>query len=72
MRTGGSFSVGKAAEVKNVWNYTSIPHHVFVAWFLVKHRGFTFYLYHTCVTELHVVDAVMLSNLNTCSNIDSK
>jgi hypothetical protein len=33
------------AEVKNAWSYTSTPHYVFMAWYLVKHRdSFTFTL----------------------------
>jgi hypothetical protein len=27
-----------SAEVKNAWNYTSTPPHVFMAWCLIKHR----------------------------------
>jgi hypothetical protein len=29
-------SLPSDAEVKNAWNYTSIPPYVFMAWFLVK------------------------------------
>jgi hypothetical protein len=32
-----------SAEVKNAWNYTSIPQYFFMAWCLVKYRdNFTF------------------------------
>jgi hypothetical protein len=31
-----------SAEVKNAWSYTSPPQYVFRAWYLVKHRDFTF------------------------------
>jgi hypothetical protein len=31
------------AEVKNAWSYTSTPQYVFMAWYLVKHKDFTFY-----------------------------
>jgi hypothetical protein len=34
------------AEVKNAWCYTSTLQYVFMAWCLVKHRDFTFYLLH--------------------------
>jgi hypothetical protein len=31
-------SPSSSAEVKNTWNYTSIPLHVFMSWCLIKHR----------------------------------
>jgi hypothetical protein len=32
-----------SAEVKNEWNYTSIPQYVFMPWYLVEYRNnFTF------------------------------
>jgi hypothetical protein len=31
-------SLPSSDEVKNSWNYTSIPPYVFMAWYLVKHR----------------------------------
>jgi hypothetical protein len=34
-----------SAEVKNAWGYTSTPQSAFKAWYLVKHRDFTFTLY---------------------------
>jgi len=38
-------SPSSGAEVKNMWIYTSTPHYVFMAWYLVKHReNFTFTL----------------------------
>jgi hypothetical protein len=27
-----------SSEVENVWSYTSIPPHVIVEWFLIKHK----------------------------------
>jgi hypothetical protein len=45
MGARGSFSGGEAdhlppcsAEVKNAWGYTSTLPHVFMAWYLIKHR----------------------------------
>jgi hypothetical protein len=33
-----------SADVTNAWCYTSTPRYVFMAWYLVKHRGnFIFY-----------------------------
>jgi hypothetical protein len=35
-----------STEVKNVWSYTSTPTHLFMAWYLIKHRdNVTFLLY---------------------------
>jgi hypothetical protein len=39
------------AEVKNPWNYTSIPPYVYMAWYLIKHKeNFTFITF----TEIRV------------------
>jgi hypothetical protein len=32
-----------------MWSYTSIPLYVVMAWCLVKHRDFTFTLYHNYI-----------------------
>jgi hypothetical protein len=39
-----SWPLTSSAEVKNAWSYTSTPQYVFMAWCLVKHRDFTFYI----------------------------
>jgi hypothetical protein len=42
---GTDHSPPSSAEVKNASSYTSTPLYVFMAWCLVNHRDFTFYLY---------------------------
>jgi len=37
-------SLPYSAKVKNAWSYTFTPQYVFMAWCLVKHRDFTFYI----------------------------
>jgi len=31
-----------SADVRNAWIYTSTPPYIFIVWYLVKHRDFTF------------------------------
>jgi hypothetical protein len=35
------YSSTSSAKVKNARSYNSNPPHVFIIWYLVKHRGFT-------------------------------
>jgi hypothetical protein len=37
-----------SAEIMNAWSYTSTPPHVFMAWYLIKHRD-----NFTCVSYFH-------------------
>jgi hypothetical protein len=38
-----NYSPSSVGEVKNVWNYTSIPPYVIIAWCIIKHKdNFTF------------------------------
>jgi hypothetical protein len=42
---GADYSLPSGAEIKNSWSCTSTPPHVFLAWYLLNHRGnFTFYM----------------------------
>jgi hypothetical protein len=83
MGTWGSFPGGKvagheadhsppsSAEVKNEWNYTSIPQYVFMAWCLLKHRGnFTFTVipfYNTRKKQKDILQKVIFNTVHvTC------
>jgi hypothetical protein len=50
-------SLLSGGEIKNVWNYTNTPTHVFMAWCLTKHkdRCFTFTFIQTSNFQLHPV-----------------
>jgi hypothetical protein len=57
------------AEVKNVWSYISTPQCIFVAWYLVKHRDFTFSLPVSVMITNHRKRAELCPEMACISNI---
>jgi hypothetical protein len=57
------YSRPSSAEVKNAWSYTSTTPHVFMAWWVIKHRvSFTFALLSLCASRFPMAFMILLLN----------